>query len=143
MISSKTVAKRFGVGELTSYLVVGAIGFAIEAFLLTVLAGAAQMNVYAARAVSFLSATLVTWQMNRRFTFVHRSAGLPRNAPGLQYARYIVVQLTGAGTNLAVFVALVEQLPLLRAWPVLPLAVGAALGLIVNFTGARYWVYRG
>jgi putative flippase GtrA len=129
-------------GELLRFAVVGAIGFVVDAGILTWLVSLLAWNVYAARAVSFGVAVVVTWLVNRRWTFAHRGPGVPAPAgAGAEYARYLTVQVTGALANLGVFAAALAVWPRLIAYPVVPLAIGAVAGLVVNFVGARQWVF--
>jgi putative flippase GtrA len=129
-------------GELLRFAVVGAIGFVVDAGILTWLVSFIAWNVYAARAVSFGVAVLVTWLVNRSWTFAHRGSAVPAPAgAGAEYARYLTVQVIGALANLGVFVAVLAVWPRLVAYPVVPLAIGAVAGLVVNFVGARHWVF--
>ena len=45
--------------------------------------------------------------------------------------------------NLGVFAALVAMFDGLRAWPILPLAAGAAVALLFNFVFSRAFVFVG
>jgi putative flippase GtrA len=127
-------------GEFVRFAVVGVAGFVVDAGVLTLLVSLAGWNVYAARCVSFGFAVLVTWLINRRWTFANRS--MPgASAAGAEYARYLVVQVIGALANLGVFVAMLALQPALIRYPVVPLAIGAVAGLLVNYFGARAWVF--
>jgi putative flippase GtrA len=118
---------------------IGAIGFLVDAGLLTTLSSESRMNVYVARCISFSAAVLVTWLLNRRFVFGETAA--PRGRKSAEYGRYLFVQVVGAAINLATFAAILSVYPGLVAMPVLPLAAGAALGLVFNFAGMRRWVF--
>jgi len=122
-------------------LAVGLVGFAIEGFILTALVQYGEWSPYSGRLVSFTTASFATWVLNRRFTFSAASASSLRSRAS-EYSRYIVVQVGGAASNLAVFVAVVWVRPELAAVPVVPLAIGAAAGLVVNFSGSKLWVFR-
>ncbi len=128
------------IGQLARFSVAGAIGFAIDAGILTALVTMAHVSVYPARAVSFGVAVFVTWLINRRWTF--RTAGASRGqSMRLEYVRYLLVQVSGAVTNLGVFAALLAAYPALLGVPVVPLAIGAIAGLAVNFAGSRLLVF--
>ena len=128
-------------GELVAFGVVGAIGFAIDGGILTLLATRLGVDVYAARTISFSVATLATWLLNRRAVFRARAA--PRGGRREEYVRYLAVQVCGAAINLGVFSALIAVHPALRAVPIVPLAVGAAIAMIFNYAGVRYWAFGG
>jgi len=59
-----------------------------------------------------------------------------------EYGRYLTTQVTGALANLLIFVVLIELVPRLAATPVVPLAVGAVAGALVNYAGSAWWVFR-
>ncbi|MDX1735618.1 MAG: GtrA family protein [Halioglobus sp.] len=124
---------------MLAFALVGSIGFIVDAGLLTLLSQKFGLGLYVSRLFSFTCATLVTWLINRVYTFRHLTRGGAVHYS--EYLRYVVVQVTAAFANLAVFVLVIEQFPATADYPVLPLAVGAVFGMVINFLGARYWVY--
>lgn len=125
--------------QLLGFILVGTVGFVIDAGILTILANYFALNLYLGRAVSFSVASLVTWMLNRLLTFRAATRHTPVNRA--EYFRYLLVQVGGALINLLVFTALLYFYPMLKSQPVIPLAIGAIFGLAYNFTGARLWVY--
>ena len=125
-------------GRFAKFVVVGGVGFVIDAGVLTLALRELTSSIYAARALSFGSAVLATWLLNRLFVFDVDT----RRSLVAEYGRYFVTQTAGALSNLAVFVALIELMPRLAAAPVVPLAVGAALGALVNYAGSAVWVFN-
>ncbi|HET7033723.1 MAG TPA: GtrA family protein [Casimicrobiaceae bacterium] len=126
--------------DFVRFAIVGGIGFIVDAGILSALVSWFGLNVYASRAVSFSIAVLATWALNRQWVFGDWKAR-HASAVGAEYVRYVVVQTVGALTNLAVFVAVLVAVPDLIRYPVVPLAIGAVAGLLVNFAGARLWVF--
>jgi putative flippase GtrA/SAM-dependent methyltransferase len=126
--------------QFVRFAAVGAIGFVVDAGVLTLLVATFGFGVYSARAVSFSAAVFVTWLVNRRWTFA-QGAAERRVGAGAEYARYLLVQIMGALANLGVFVAVLAARPDLVRLPVVPLAVGAIAGLVVNYLGSRAWVF--
>ena len=110
-----------------------------DALFLTLFANVLGINIYLARFLSFCPATLVTWLLNRTWSFRvgAKSAAHKRR----EYLRYFTVQSCGVLVNFAVFSLLVALLPQLQRYPVIPLAVGSLFGLIVNYSGSRLWVF--
>ena len=125
--------------QLLRFALVGVIGFALDAGILSVLVSMLGFNPYAARAISFTIAVFGTWLINRHWTFGERQ--LARPGVGSEYMRYMAVQILGAASNLCVFVFALRRDPSLLRYPVIPLALGAAVGLVVNFVGSRVWVF--
>lgn len=126
--------------KILSFGIVGAIGFVIDALLLTLLSTKFGLDILSSRAVSFTCATLVTWFLNRTFTFSQQTSYKPQ-ACKKEYFLYLAVQAIGAALNLATFLALIEFNPELRQIPVLPLACGAIVALLFNFTMSRKFVF--
>lgn len=132
-----TAGTRFG-AEATQalrYLVVGGIGFVVDAGILWLLVRAGA-NPWLARLVSFPAAVLVTWWLNRAWTFQSRAA-----SRGREVSTYFLVQIFGALTNFAVYSAVLTVIPPTAGNAVLALAAGSAVGLIVNFAGAKLLVF--
>ena len=123
--------------KLPGFVLVGAIGFLIDAGILTVLMTGFEFDHYRARAISFTIAVTATWYMNRRWVFERNAVRIS----GREYTSYFVVQVIGAVINLSVFVAAIEFAPNLASWPVIPLAIGAAAALLFNFTVSSRFVF--
>lgn len=92
-----------------------------------------------ARALSFLAAATFTWGFNRRHTFgVHAEV-----APSWgEWARYLLAMAGGGLVNYLVSLGAYQQLELVRAYPVLALALGSLVGMVFNFFSARHLVFR-
>ena len=125
--------------RVAGFIVVGGIGFAVDAAVLTLAIRHLHASVYEARALSFTLAVLATWLLNRTFVFVTPHA---RGALAGEYGRYFTTQVIGAASNLLLFAALIEAWPSLAATPVVPLAVGAVVGAVVNYAGSALWVFN-
>lgn len=123
--------------QMGRMLAVGAGGFAVDAAVLQALILGAPMSPIPARALSFLAAVTFTWAFNRRFTFV-----APQMHGRAQYLRYFLVSLAGFGINFVVFTFAVLGSSWLYTHPMVALLPAAASGLMVNFLGYRYWVFR-
>lgn len=113
--------------RLLRFVVVGGVGFIIEASILTFFATYLDIGPIKGRAVSFPVAVLVTWWLNRNLTFQSI------NPPMIESLRYFAVQIIGAVSNLLVFIILVSNFHKLGQVPVLPLFLAAIVGLAVNF----------
>lgn len=126
--------------RLFAFAAVGAVGFMVDAAVLTALTQIIAMNVVIARLISFALATVVTWALNRNLVF--RVA--PRASPGnrSEYLRYLLVQTIGAAVNLTVFLVVVRAIPELVTTPVVPLAIGAMFAMAFNYFASRSWVFK-
>ncbi len=100
----------------------------------------AGLGLYLGRAVSYLVAATFTWYGNRRITFATRAQGVP--AAAAEWIRFLLTNLVGGAVNYTVYAALVSQLELAQAYPVLGVAAGSIAGLSVNFTLSKFLVFR-
>lgn len=122
--------------QLARFLLVGAVGFAVDvgvlAFLLYGLGYAvAPGGLIGSRVASFCAAIAVTFMLNARFTF---GASIRRS----KLSRYVVIQSLGAGINIGTYTFLVLG-PLER--PLIAMAIGSAVATVSNFVLVRRFVY--
>lgn len=124
------IADRFAL-QFLRFAVVGLAGFALDAGLTTALA-VGGLDPRAARVPAILTAMLLTWWLNRGFTF--RTA-----APLASVLPYLLVAMAVAALNYLLFVWLIGQ-----KLSVLP-AVAAATGvsMLLSFVSYRSLVFRG
>jgi putative flippase GtrA len=115
------------------FLGVGGFGLATDLALFTLLA-AGHFDLLLARLVSLSAATLVTWRLNRAFTF-DRSGRHPAH----EAMRYAAVTAAAQGTSYGIFAALV--LTVLREVPQAALLIGAAGAAIVSYNGHRLFAF--
>lgn len=123
--------------QLARFLVVGAVGFAVDmgvlSFLLYGLGYAAESGgLIGSRVASFFAAITATFLLNARFTF---GASIRR----ARLTRYIVIQVLGALLNIGTYTFLVLG-PLQR--PLIAMAIGSAIATASNFLLVRQLVYH-
>lgn len=117
---------------LSGFLLVGSVGFLVDAGLLTMMA-AAGSGPYLGRAVSFPVAVVTTFLLNRHLTF--QASGTDK--PGLQFVRYLGAQVGGTLLNLAVYVALLASVPAWSNQPWIPLAIGSIAAMALTYLSSR------
>jgi putative flippase GtrA len=115
------------------FLGVGGLGLITDLGIFTLLAGHG-LDPLLARLISLPCATVVTWRLNRSFTFDRTG-----RHQGHEAARYAAVTLTAQGTSYAVFAALV--LTVLGGLPQAALLIGAAVGAFVSYNGHRLFAF--
>ena len=119
---------------LIRFLVVGVGGLAVDVAVLGLLERQGVGHEWA-RAASLALATLVTWALNRQFTF-----GESGRKARTELGRYAVVALVAQSVNYAVF------LGVCAAFPHLPHALAAVFGAVVatgfSYTGQRFFTFK-
>jgi putative flippase GtrA len=120
------------------FVLAAAVGFVVDAGVLTALVRELGWGPWEGRFVSFPLAVTSTWLLNRRYAFRGTGHGDRR----VEYAAYWAIQLAGATVNFAIFGLCLRWAPALAAWPSVPVALGGIAAMLFNFTVARSTVYR-
>lgn len=123
---------------LLRFGVVGCVGFVVDAAILQLLAHGAHVDAIPAQVPAFGVAVVVTWMLNRVWTF--RATG--RTGRVRQAALYLGVQCAGAATNFVVYSSLLLIDPDLNNWLVVPLAIGAVVAMGLTFLGSKHLAFR-
>ena len=121
-----------GIRRFIRYCIVGATGFCTDGGLLQLGMHLMGWGPLTARVPSFLIAVLVTWYLNRGFTFRMTEKSFRESFPA-----YIVANAIGLAINFGTYSAGVLLSPTLAQYPLIPLGIGAVLGLAFNFFAAR------
>ncbi len=120
--------------RLLLFAIVGGTGFLADAGVLALLLMATPLGPFAARVLAIAAAMLVTFWLNRTFTFGRSGRSL--SAEG---ARYGGVGIGTALLNYAVYSALLLAFPALP--PVLAVAAASLVAMACSFAGYSRFVF--
>ncbi len=120
--------------RIARFLAVGLLGLAVDSGVFWGLYNAG-FSMEVARALSLALATLVTWFLNRLFTFAPSGRG-----PLHELIRYVAVALVAQGFNYGLFLALVRFDA--GAHPLICLVVSAVATAALSFTGQNFIAFR-
>ncbi|MEM8537648.1 MAG: GtrA family protein [Pseudomonadota bacterium] len=123
--------------QIVRFSVVGVVGFVVDGGALWLLVGAG-VNPYLARLLSFPVAVIVTWALNRSWTF----GVIGQGSKGRQLGRYFAVQVTGAAANYLIYAAVISLFGKGGVVVFAGFALGSAVGAVINFVGARSIAFR-
>lgn len=121
--------------NVTRFLAVGCAGLALDAGLFSLLAYEG-FGEPLARGVSLGAATLLTWRLNRRFTF-----GDSRRLQPFEGGFYVAVALGAQGLSYLIFLALRDLVPDMPA--LAALLIGAVAATAFSYSGQRFLTFRG
>jgi putative flippase GtrA len=115
------------------FLAVGGLGLATNVAVFTIvwMFGIPSLT---AGLLALVTATILTWRLNRAFTFDR--TGRPQREEAMRYA---VVTAVAQGTSYAVFVVLV--LTVLARLPQAAIVAGAAVGALISYNGHRLFAF--
>lgn len=123
--------------QFLRFCIIGAAGFLADSGVLYLLNRGAGLDLYGARLISFLAAATLTWIGNRSFTFK-----IDRPPSRREWGEYLVVNAVGAAVNYGTYAACIALFTVARDQPILAIAAGSALALIVNFLANKRVVFR-
>ena len=131
--------------EFLRFAVAGAIGFGVDAGLLLAFTSLLGWPALLARLASFAIAVACTWAINRAWTFrpsVLSGGQTSAAGVGAEFAAYGAVQLAGFAVNYGVYALVVTLIGRAPVQLMIATACGSAVGLAVNYLGARRLVFR-
>jgi putative flippase GtrA len=117
-----------------SFLLVGGIGFAVDAAVLMLLLRATSLDPFSARFVSIAVALSATWVLNRHITF-----GPSGRAAIIEGARYGGVGTATSLVNYAVYSALLFAFPGME--PLMALILASATAMVLSYLGYSRLVF--
>ncbi|MEM7250330.1 MAG: GtrA family protein [Pseudomonadota bacterium] len=124
------ISRRFAL-----FATFGVVGFVVDAGVLWGLTSL-DMNVFAARLISFGCAVTSTWYLNRTFTFKPGPTRLL-----VEWARFVSANAIGGLINYATFAVAVWQVAFVASYPILGVALGSIAGLAWNYTASKRFVF--
>ena len=119
------------------FLVVGTIGFIIDAGLTYALTSLLGFHPVAARIPAIMIAVLVTFLLNKYLTFQAQEQSFAKS-----FAAYIASNAAAQGFNFSIYSALVLLIPAFTANPVAAVAAGSISAMALSFTLSKYWVFK-
>ena len=116
--------------------ITGTVGFLVDVGVLY-LGLHAGLGYFYGRAISFLCAVVVTWQLNRRFTFLP----VRQATASVQATRYLAAMCLGGIVNYVTYTTIVLFAPKITYLPFFAVAAGSVAGMFLNFYTAKRWVF--
>ncbi|MXO01378.1 GtrA family protein [Shinella zoogloeoides] len=116
------------------FALVGGAGFLVDAGVLALLLHVSPLGPFSARIVAIAAAMLVTFWLNRTFTFGRSDRGLAAEG-----TRYGGVGVSAALLNYAVYSAILLVFP--AVWPVLAVAIASLAAMVWSFLGYSRFVF--
>jgi putative flippase GtrA len=128
--------------RIPKFIIVGGIGFCINAGTLSVAHEIWGVGLRLAAVVAFTCAVFTTWAINRTWVFA-ASRTKVRDEIGREGLRYLFVQTGSSALTLLMFQLLIGLDVLRTIHPVAILALAALAGMIVSYLGSTFFVFSG
>lgn len=117
---------------------VGASGFIVDITIFTLLHNVAGIGSALARGMAYWVAATWNWFLNRSFTF----SSAEKDPHGSQWSKYLLMCLVSFFPNWGTFAILTNSFEFFEQYNQLALVAGVAAGMIFNFIGARFVIFR-
>lgn len=137
----KSLYQRLTLGQqqFLDFSIVGGIGFVIDAGTYFVLTNYLGGGLVSSRFVSSLVFGMTTtFLLNNFLTFRGQGSGSLFS----RYLRFATANIIGNLLNIGTHAVLVENLALFHRIPLLGVVAGTFVGLVFNFVGSKYFVFR-
>lgn len=129
----KTQILRFGMSGVVGYLVDSLVLYAAMALGMGFLRG---------RLVSFVCAVIVTFFLNRRYTFAEQLQQAAARVPlWREFSAYLAAMALGGLLNLATYWLVLMLIPHFPALFALAVGAGSLVGMVANFASAKWLVF--
>lgn len=126
-------------GHFVRFCCVGLLGFVVDFLVLKIVVHLG-VSPIGGRLISFSVAVVATWLANRLWTF--RGHDGPQRSLIMEFASYLMVQSVGFAANFTVYTGMVLGIAALNGRLLPPLIAGTAAGLVINYLGAKHFVFR-
>jgi putative flippase GtrA len=131
-----TPARRAVLVEFLRFGTVGAAGFLVDVGVLYLTRS--WLGLYGAGMLSWFVAASFNWVLHRLWTFQDRA----RTPAHRQWAAFLSANLLGFLLNRGTYAVLITVSAFCVAYPVVAVAVGVAVSMLVNFYLSRRLVFR-
>ena len=123
--------------RILPFAMAGIIGFVVDAGMLLLLAPL--LGPFGGRVLSFASAVLATWVINRNFAFADKAAS---SGKGREFLRYFGAMLPGAAVNWLAYGLVIALLADTHIGLFLAVAAGSLSGMTTNLIAADRLAFR-
>ncbi len=120
-----------------SFLMVGAIGFLIDAGLTQLLVSAFGVHAFYARMPAIVMAVVVTFFLNKHHTFQAGASCVRRS-----FKMYIACVAIAQGGNFLIYNGLLHAAGWFHVYPFLAVAIGSICAASITFFLSKYWVFK-
>ena len=121
------------------FAIIGTIGFVVDATILLIFVNILNIEIYISRIASFCCAVLITWLLNRKFTFDLSSINMKKSK---EYIYYFIIQFIGVLINYTIFIILINQYLILKQNLIIPLAIASIIAMFFNFYMLKIKLYK-
>lgn len=136
-MDAKIILNKEFIRQITLFGLAGTIGFLVDVFLLYL--SRDYLGLYFSRVFSFSFSAIVTWVINRTFTFVGIRSTLLLHK---EFISYFLLMLIGGLVNYLVYVVCIFFSVTVHEFPFIAVALGCIAGMSINFFTSKYLIFK-
>lgn len=141
-ISKKKKASK-NIDQLFWFIVAGTVGFIVDAGILEFVVRYANFGLLSGRIVSFSVAVIVTWQINRLFTFKQKAIStIGIKKVSSEFLKYLLSSSMSIIINFGIYTFAIFSFTLCHEIPSLAVVFGSLGAMFVTFFMSKYWVFK-
>jgi putative flippase GtrA len=131
--------QTIGQQQFLKFSMVGGVGFVVDAGTFHIMTAYLAGGLISSRFVSSLVFGMTTtFLLNSLLTFRGQGSG----SLFARYLKFATANIIGNLLNVATHAVLVHNVPLFQRIPLLGVVAGTFVGLVFNFTGSKYFVFK-
>ena len=131
------------IGQIFWFIVAGTVGFIIDAGVLEFAVRYTNAGLFTGRIISFSIAVIVTWQLNRLWTFKQQAIAIIGIKKALsEFFKYLLSSSLSIAINFGIYTFLIFSFTVYREVPSLAVAFGSLGAMFVTFSMSKYWVFK-
>ena len=135
----KKIISKATIYQMCRYILCGTVSTSFDFFLYVSLSKAG-VQVDLAKAIGFLSASIMSYFLNKKFTFKGTESNL------VQFISFFVVHCFAmtidVSVNKVMLIVLSQYINQSRVAIVLAFIVATGISVIANFSGQKFWVFK-
>jgi putative flippase GtrA len=135
--------KSKNVNQIFWFIIAGTVGFIVDAGVLEFLVRYTDAGLFIGRIISFSIAVVVTWKLNRLFTFKQEAIAVIGVKKALsEFFKYLLSSSLSIAINFSIYTFSIFSFTLCREIPSLAVVLGSLGAMFVTFFMSKYWVFK-
>lgn len=127
--------------SILKFIIVGSIGFVIDVSILYLCIHFLETNLVVSRIISFSIAVIITWLLNRVYTFKMSTPYKKRKHYFMEFFKYLIGSSISISINFGVYMFVISFFSLALKTPILAVAIGSISAMFFSYIFSKYYIF--